>query len=432
MSNSNTNKTGIANDEAQRHEPSRQVQFLRQALSQDKKPLGLFLGAGCALAIRVSSSPSGTASIPLIPDVAGMTLSVSDQLRADGGTKKAFSRLCQHFDGHEQNPTIEHYLSQIRTLKMVAGAEAVRGLTIDDLESLEIAICNEVYKLVNKSLPSRTSPFHHLASWIGAVWRDHPVEVFTTNYDLLTEQALEERRVPFFDGFVGSRGPFFDANAIEDDRLPPRWARLWKLHGSINWRLESGHVSRTEPSVIKPDERRLIHPSHLKYDESRKMPYLAMLDRLRAFLRQPSVLLVTCGYSFADEHLNDVLRQGLEANPTAHVFGLIYGDIAGYKSATTVASQRSNLSLLAEDCAIIGTRLAPYMQRAKEEIEPDPTGAIRWEKTHLASATVPGRTLGSSADKNGLNTKLSARVCVGDFAVFGCFLADLLGEAAIA
>jgi hypothetical protein len=34
-------------------DPSRQLNYLQQCLSSDKEPLGLFLGAGCPMAVRV-------------------------------------------------------------------------------------------------------------------------------------------------------------------------------------------------------------------------------------------------------------------------------------------------------------------------------------------------------------------------------------------
>lgn len=170
------------------------------------------------------------------------------------------------------------------------------------------------------------------------------------------EQALEESSAPYFDGFIGARKAFFDLAAVEDeDLLPPRWNRLWKIHGSLNWRLEN------ETDVVRTDQKTdkqsyLIYPSHLKYDQSRKMPYLAMLDRLKAFLLAPSSLLFICGYSFADEHINDVICRSLDANPTAHVFAFVHGDLEAerYKLACHCALATPNLSLLGFDKAIIG------------------------------------------------------------------------------
>ncbi|HKQ85810.1 MAG TPA: SIR2 family protein [Candidatus Acidoferrales bacterium] len=115
-----------------------------------------------------------------------------------------------------------------------------------------------------------------MAAWIGAIQRVAPVEVFTTNYDLLMEEALETNRVPYFDGFVGSNETFFDLRSIEEDKLPARWCLLWKIHGSLNWHEDDSRSVRPGSSS---NGRKVIYPSQLKYDESRRMPCLAMLDR---------------------------------------------------------------------------------------------------------------------------------------------------------
>ena len=163
---------------------------------------------------------------------------------------------------------------------------------------------------------------------------------------------MEAERVPYFDGFVGSDRTFLDLASIDQDALPARWARLWKIHGSINWwRTAAGNIERH--ADLKDGAQQMIHPSHLKYDESRRMPYLAMLDRLRNFLLSGQAVLVTCGYSFSDRHLNDVILQGLTANPSAICFALLFGDRAKYPVAVAAARTRANLSLLAVDGAVL-------------------------------------------------------------------------------
>lgn len=59
---------------------------------------------------------------------------------------------------------------------------------------------------------------------------------------------------------------------------------------------------------MKNDASHLIYPSHLKYEESRKMPYLALIDQLNRFIRKKSSLLILSGYSFNDGHLNDAIN----------------------------------------------------------------------------------------------------------------------------
>lgn len=385
------------------HDPARHIEYLRQSLRQDKSPIGFFLGAGCPVSIKVVPE-GGTDPRPLIPDIAGMTSYVRAQL--DGSDHAdAFAKLMATFDTTTSEPNIEDILSAVRALAVVVGTGTVHGLDQTDLANLEQQISASVVGLAAVDLPQSQTPYRTLAAWAGTVTRARPVEVFSTNYDLLLEQALEEVRVPYFDGFVGARRPFFDVAAIERDEVPSRWVRVWKLHGSINWRQEDeGGVTRTAgPS---DGAHALIHPSHLKYEQSRRMPYLALIDRLRAFLRGRGAALLICGYSFNDQDLNEVLIQGLEGNPTAAAFGLLFGSLTDYERARSLAVRRPNFSLLAADAAIVGTREAPWEQPPDElDIAPVDEGVEPSEPT-----TAP------------------PLFALGDFAAFGSMLGEMVGE----
>ncbi len=360
------------------HSAARHVDYLRQCLRQDKAPIGFLLSAGCGVAIEASGAP-------LIPDIAGMTAKISGSL-ADSEQGTAFAALLATFDG--SSPNIEALLSRTRALAAVAGVGPVHGLDAECLKRLDVTISDEIAKLVGVDLPQGPTPHRSLAAWASSAARSAPVELFTTNYDLLFEQALERVGVPYFDGFVGSHRPFFDATALDRDELPTRWLRLWKLHGSINWRRGSdGGVYRTFPGADASPT--LIHPSHLKYDESRKMPYLAMIDRFRNFLRKRRATLVLCGYSFGDEHLQDVLLQELEGNPTAAAFALMHGTLDRHPSAIALAERRPNLTVIAEDAAVVGTQRGAWTMADEGE---------------------------------------SSVVSLGDFSVFGEMLAEMSGE----
>jgi hypothetical protein len=80
-----------------------------------------------------------------------------------------------------------------------------------------------------------------------------------------------------------------------------------------------------------------------------------MLDRLKNFLARGQAVLVTSGYSFADQHLNEVIFQGLRSNPTAICFGLLYGPRSSYSDELIKKQKHPNLVLLARDGAVIGT-----------------------------------------------------------------------------
>jgi hypothetical protein len=339
------------------HDLQRIRQDLQESLSLDKHPVALLIGAGCPSSIRVPNSTGGTD--PLIPDIAGLTVRV--KLALAGDTR--FTTLTQQFvsDG-QPNYTVEDLLSRVRTLRRIVGTGNARGLDANALKDLEEGICKHIVEAVQKELPGTDTSYHHLADWVGGIHRTSAIEIFTTNYDLLLEQALEDRNLPFFDGFVGARNPFFDLRAIEDDPIPIRWTRLWKLHGCQSWCLEPGGKVVKCRTLKSSGEGLLIHPSELKYDQSRRMPYLAMIDRLRAFFRRPSAFLVTLGYAFADDHLNEVIFQGLRSNLSAAAFGLLYKDLNDEPGARAVSNRAPiNLSLLARDCGVVRTRVGEWL-----------------------------------------------------------------------
>ena len=223
-----------------------------------------------------------------------------------------------------------------------------------NLKDLDAAICQRIREIVSKPLPGSDTPYHALASWIQAIPRESPVEIFTTNYDLLLEQALEEQLVPYFDGFIGSDNAFLDLDSMLNDDLPARWTRLWKIHGSINlWMTKEKEIRRS--GGRDNGEQLLIYPSHLKYDQSRQMPYYAILDRLRVFLRSDQCVLVACGYSFSDEHINAVIAQGLSGNSNAACLGMIFRDRCSVPMGVELAKRHANLSILAADGGVVGT-----------------------------------------------------------------------------
>ncbi|MDP3819096.1 MAG: SIR2 family protein [Methylotenera sp.] len=346
------------------HDPLRHLKYLRQSLSQDNESIGFFISAGCPLSVDM---PDG--QWPLIPDVLNLTKFINQQLASNPKYKLLLTELAKAKKNIEN---IEDILSFLRSLLLVSKGGNVRGLSEEDLLALEVLICKEIVNKLDVQLPSKETPYHRLCNWIRSIDRKVAIEIFTTNYDLLTEQGLEDSEVPYFDGFVGSRRSFFDLRAVEDSLIPTHWTRLWKIHGSINWYQEIIEEQRTvyRSSEVKEDASHLIYPSHLKYEESRKMPYLALIDQLNRFLRKKSSFLILSGYSFADNHLNDAIVNALKANPTAMVLGLMYGEyekenaagekVESYKEAYKLAKRQHNLNIWTLDKAIIGTNVGQW------------------------------------------------------------------------
>jgi hypothetical protein len=395
-----------------KHDAYRQIGYIQQSLSQNRKALGVFLGAGCPLAIRIAD---GTETKPLIPDVAGLTRIITEKLKGSLGTPSDCDKLVSLIkeDGIT-NPTIENILSQLRLMRQVAGIGKVREFSSSDLEVLDKNICKIISNEVNKELPNRDTPYHNLAIWARSIPRTKPLHLFTTNYDLLIEQALEETSCPYFDGFVGSKKAFFDLGTVEDEALlHPRWSRLWKIHGSVNWKIDK------DKNIVRGDnvsetEQYLIYPSHLKYDQSRKMPYLALLDRLKYFLLSPSAVLFISGYSFSDDHINDVIVQALQSNPTAMAFAFLFGKLDGsnYSKAKKCAFQIPNLSVLAFDKGIVGRQEGEWTLVNDELLAEIPAHSIR-------------KNVKKEGEGEDEKETISYEITLGDFETLGQFLKEM-------
>ena len=209
------------------HDPVRHLEYLRQSLSQDNKPIGFFISAGCPLSIPM---PSG--KWPLIPDVKELTKWINSKL---SGNKNYDILLVELEKAKKDKENVEDILSFIRGLQQVSVGGSVRGLSETELSDLEKEVCKKIVEKINVALPDDNTPYHKLAKWISSINREIPIEVFTTNYDLLIEDSLESLEIPYFDGFVGAKRSFFDLRAVEGGLIPKHWTRLWKIHGSINW-----------------------------------------------------------------------------------------------------------------------------------------------------------------------------------------------------
>jgi hypothetical protein len=423
------------------HDAAQQAKNLRQVLAEGKQRIGCFLGAGCPLGIY---DATGERSMVLIPAVEELTKRVALGLEARdkkvqattaGSTsefKKAWDSLCNECkttDG--TNPTVEDVLTELRTLANLRGSSPFLGMTKSALNELDKEICLLIVKEMTKTLPKHRNSYNRFASWIGGLQGLSPVEIFTPNYDLLFEQAFEEHPLPHFDGFVGSREPWFDLASIEHDTIPPRWTRLWKIHGSINWeKIEEMVNGASLTRVVRVAReaaagRVMIYPSHLKYDQSRRMPYLAMLDRLRAFFQRDAVKkrgdtdkreedaprLIVCGYSFLDDHLNEVLLDGLRGNRNAQCFALMYANLKDHPRVVEYARKQGNLTVLARDGAVIGTRVGRYRIVNNCDTEHNP-----WLYEE-------GVTTSDSA-----RPEQQPQSHLGDFHYFGLFLEQLCGR----
>lgn len=318
---------------------------LRQILAQGRKRIGLLIGAGAPVSVKVN--PEGELDEdgePLIPDVRRLTAIVIEKLGEED--QSVIATLAKDLD---EAPNIEMILTQVRRLAQAIGSAEVHGLNGAGYDAMAERICQNIGELVKAELPRDPNPFTELISWIGGTQRSHPVEIFTPNYDLLIEEAFERARRPYFDGFSGAHRPFFDPTSMSRDNLPTHWSRVWKIHGSLGWEIDGDTITRTGGR----DATSLIYPDHLKYDQITRQPYSALFERLREFLATPDSLLLCTGFSFFDAHITAVLDESLAANAHTAVLAFQFGTLEEEARSVELGLRRPNLSVYARDGAVI-------------------------------------------------------------------------------
>ena len=362
------------------HNPHHYMADLRQILAQGRKRIGLFIGAGAPMAIHVDDDGKIVEKgRPLVPDVAGLTEAVVNAVNPED--RRVLDLLKEGIAG---DVNIEAILTRVRRLAEAIGDEEVYGLDGSGYDDLARRICEEIGRNVGARLPTTPNPFSEFVSWISGTQREHSVEIFTPNYDLLLEEAFERARAPYFDGFTGAHAPFFDPASVSLDELPARWSRLWKLHGSLGWKLADGTVTRTGAR----DATELIYPDHLKYDSVTKLPYAALFERLREFLKMPDTLLISTGFSFFDSHILAVLDEALAANAHSALLAFQYRVLEEEKLACRLAFRRPNMSVYARDGAVVGGVAGCWLPGPPPSRDRDGIGRSYWADSPREGAGV--------------------------------------------
>lgn len=395
------------------HDPRREIEKLREHLAAHDRPIAFLLGAGTSCSVL---DPIGQ---PLVPSLTGIAARCEAEVVSLGNDyQAAYSELVDELrsspDGAAREPNIEQVLDSVRRkISSMTERDCLAGVDRDHLGVIERTIRSTIARAVMpvaSSIPT-TLPHHALARWIGRVVRTTAVEIFTTNYDTLLERGLEDERIPLFDGFVGSREPFFEPRSLAHEQAAPgaEWCRLWKIHGSVNWsRRESALGDRRIVRGSEHDDGEMIFPSYEKYDKSRKQPYTAILDRLSRFLsaREDAVLIVL-GYSFGDQHINEVIFDGLKVRERLHVFAIQFADPKPGDDLSEEALRRPNLIVYGPNTAIIGTSAGDW--RLVEPVEASTAGLL----------DIP---FDSDAEPDTGKQSLTGRFRLGDFARFAQYL----------
>jgi len=164
--------------------------------------------------------------------------------------------------------------------------------------------------------------------------------VFTTNYDLVIEKALDELGYPYIDGFSGTVDrrlnlavyglDFHRVDTTTQSVLARAEGTLYlhKVHGSLNWQssTDKDRVTGLESLEVKhrntlqsDGDMVLIYPTSAKEGDTLAYPYSDLLRLLGDAVQQEDTAVIVAGYGFADPHINRLLLRSLATNSALNI-----------------------------------------------------------------------------------------------------------------
>src|SRR5690606_37485644 len=164
------------------------------------------------------------------------------------------------------------------------------------------------------------------------------VNVFTTNNDLFNEYTMDSLNINYINGFSGGLTKFFNPGlfnytfskrmdtSIEKFEPVENMVYLYKIHGSVNW-VEDKNDANTFFKIKEIPysagnsnaHTALVYPAPTKQNKSLGSPYVEMFSEFQKKLLEQHTVLFVIGYSFSDEHINNIIYQALAINSTINV-----------------------------------------------------------------------------------------------------------------
>ena len=313
------------------------ARIVRENLSDamNAKNIAFMLGSGCS-SLQVKDLQVGIPTMKPMADTFISTIGTTDDehFLTDDERDQLNTYLGIDITQEEYTENLERLMEVLYSFKFVIERSSKNELK-DALRPVQSAIT----KLTRYILHTCTSGefangneavFELYSSFYRRlIYRDRVLPrpwVFTTNYDLFNEVAMDRLGIPYSNGFSGTVERRFNpatfrySLAEQFDISSRKWnavdnfVYLCKLHGSVNWIEEEQGlfpIRELQEAPTFGERHVLIFPTPAKQNASFASPYSDLFREFQArIVREQSVLFVL-GYGFGDEHVNNVIFRAL-------------------------------------------------------------------------------------------------------------------------
>ena len=290
---------------------------------------------------------SGT-SCPAIPNMHGLFCKVKKEISSKNEYMKSeFNSIVNRAKNNENLEDILGILYSHKIYLENHPCEIIKSNNCNSLiDFLESIIFNNInININNKTATPVLKTYKEFYQKIALREKDlSRLNIFTTNNDLFNEYALDSLNIHYINGFGGGIERFFNPalfnysyskrmdTSINKYEPVENLVYLYKIHGSVNW-IEDNSNSNTffkvkEVSNPKKEANNvLIYPTPTKQNKSLGSPYVEMFREFQKKLLIPHSVLFVIGYSFSDEHVNNIIYQTLATNSSINI--VIMNDITG-------------------------------------------------------------------------------------------------------
>jgi len=306
------------------------------------------------------------------------------------GSERGIPGMANLYSGFfEENPSFEIagngaepiFEGNLEKMLEIMGAISVAGKVKSIDSDIEEKICT-VQRYIRKRIIEGLHGTEVLGFYRGfymktvARGRKNPINIFTTNYDLYNEQALDSLSFPYNNGFIGTYKRSFNPASykyafVEDMNLSknvwervPNFYNLYKIHGSISWVKNANKIYEIDYEHINDDDTVMIYPTPLKDRTTLMTPYSDLFRAMETALLRKNSVLITLGYSFADDHINRLILNSL-AIPT---FKLV---VFGQSDAITKLIEMGDSRIIVINSEDKIHFFNNFVEKAMPDVQPD-------------------------------------------------------------
>ncbi|SLM18103.1 conserved hypothetical protein [uncultured spirochete] len=266
---------------------------------------------------------------------------IHEALMATEKVKDEYKKQLDELGGEFTTTPLETFINYLQASRFIFG---IRGEDTSNIDGLISAAQEKLFKLCNtEQIPlnqeyesddhlKENKYFYHEKFVKKILQRPvnlRRINLFTTNYDLAFEYAFDNTGVQYINGFSGFSRRSFHPETYDYDIYYPgqttsgtvhraeRVIRYYKLHGSLSWIAKEpgpGNYYGIEEIPVgreKPPHELIIYPCVTKKTFTLDLPYSELFRLFSSAIKQDQSVLFCLGYSFNDEHINDIIYQSL-------------------------------------------------------------------------------------------------------------------------